>query len=832
MIDLTNLGSLSELEPLELALHWASRGVPVLPTNPANKAPWIGKQWEKQATTNPDRIRSWTQWGNGARVGVKTGLACGCGCEDGPDVLDFDVSEGKPGLAQRQALVLADVLDATQALRLVTPSGGEHWWFTGTTQHNKQNDDSVWGVDLRAHHGMVLAPGNPGYAVKSVPWSDLGKVDWETVRACPGIQRKPGTEEVKKEAPTRAPVSSLPKKASKLVAPAKFDNAVGEESPLDWFCNNTDLGKLLSDDGWSYAYTHEGRDYYARPGKSVKDGISANVWVNPDGRQTLMNFSSSVDLPTDRGLSAAQYLAYRDHGGDVRAAAKQIRTERMPQRQTASPVALVPPPVSQQPPRPPTAPPGPAVATTGTPGSELVPVREAGAPKLVTEFWERHRVLHDVRWFARERRVSPWAALGAVLAQASCRVGPHVVLPPIVGGVASLNLLVGLVGPSGKGKGAATAVASEFLDVDGKFMVEEVGTSQGIDSSFSESTPKAGTVQFNDVAFFYVPEIDTVKAHAEMSGSALLPTLRKIWSGEPLGAKYAAKERRRQVRGHAYRASVVAGIQPKRSGVLLDDVDGGTPQRWLWLPVTDPAAIRRTDRLVPPRYAGTPPQLDYDVWVPQGEKRGEKDEPLPVEQQSRYEVPVCQKAQDAIIDARELNLVSDEASMDSHSLLTRLKVATLLSFLCTRELEVTDEFWDLALSVMWVSNNTRAECQRALAEAEEEEHQKRGRGRALVSLAEAVAAPTLRDRRAERVVELGEKALGLLVSNPGVEYSPKQLKEVLGNAKTKAEFGDAVLEALAATPGVVQGPEVSSGGRKIRKLSWQPVIPPARSPGS
>jgi hypothetical protein len=156
--------------------------------------------------------------------------------------------------------------------------------------------------------------------------------------------------------------------------------------------------------------------------------------------------------------------------------------------------------------------------------------------------------------------------------------------------------LVGLVGPSGKGKGAANATATEFLGVEGMFMAEEVGTSQGIDSSFSESVPKAGTVQYNDVAFFYVPEVDTVKAHAEMSGSALLPTLRKIWSGEQLGAKYAAKERRRQVKAHGYRASVVAGIQPKRSGVLLDDVDGGTPQRWLWLPVVDPHAAGRTDK--------------------------------------------------------------------------------------------------------------------------------------------------------------------------------------------------------------------------------------------
>lgn len=827
MINLQELGNLHVLEPLDLALHWASRGVPVLPTNPQTKAPWIGKEWERKASIDPEVIRGWAfRWDAGARVGIKTGLACGCGCLDGPDVLDFDISDGKPGLDQRQTLVLANVLDATQALRLGTPSGGEHWWFLGTDQHNKQNDDAVWGIDFRAHHGMVLAPGNPGYEIKSVPWDGLGKLDWHAVELCPGLRVKPGVDRPVPVAPKRAPVSGSLPRASKLVAPQRFDNAPGEESPMDWYSRTHDFGVLLVDDGWRFAYTHEARDYYVRPGKEIQEGVSGNVMLNADGRQTFINFSTTVDLPTDRGMSAAQWYAHRHHGGRFGDAARAIRQTMMPRHETApamAPVALVatqPGPVGTD------APPGAPVSPVGPPGRELVPIAEVGEPKPVRDFWQQREVLAKIRWFARERRVAPWAVLGAVLAQASCRIGPHVVLPAIVGGVASLNLLVGLVGPSGKGKGAATAVASEFLGVEGKFMSEEVGTSQGIDSSFSESVPKLGTVQFNDVAFFYVPEIDTVKAHAEMSGSALLPTLRKIWSGEPLGAKYAAKERRRQVRAHAYRAAVVAGIQPKRSGVLLDDVDGGTPQRWLWMPVTDPTAPRRTDKLKAPVYTGTPPRLEWDVWLPCGERRGDKDEPEQVEVKTRYVIPVCQKAIDAIIDAREINLTTEAANLDSHSLLTRLKVAALLAFLDER-LEVLETDWDLALSVMWISNASRAECQRALAEAEEEEHAKRGRGRAMTSIAEQVATPVLKNRRVERIQELGGKALGILQQEPGREWSPRELKIATMDAKGVREYGDDVLAAVVATLGVMEGPEISSGGRKIRKLSWRPVIGPA-----
>jgi len=823
MIDLNELADLPT-DPLELALFWADRGLPVLPCNPDTKAPWVGKKWEQQATTDQVTIHAWWYHKPTARVGIKTGLACGCGCLDGPDVLDFDVSDGKPGIEQRRILVDAGILDGTKTLRLGTPSGGEHWWFQGTSQHNKQNDDSVWGVDLRAHHGMVLAPGNPGYEVKSVPWDELGKIDWDAIRLCLGILVKPGGGDKPRLPPTHPVGGSVPAPSrSKLVAPARFDNAPGEESPMDWYTRTHDLAELLVDDGWKYAYSSEGRDYFVRPGKEIKEGVSGNLMINADGRQTLINFSTSVDLPTDRGMSAAQWYAYRHHRGNFGDAARTIRQTMMPRREPVPTMPLGGPGTNQTALTGTSIPQSAPVAPVGTPGAELVPLREVGQPEIVSDFWQRKRVLHEIRWLARERRVAPWAVLGAVLAQASCRIGPHVVLPAIVGGVASLNMLVGLVGPSGKGKGAATAVASEFLSVEGRFMSEEVGTSQGIDSSFSESTPKVGTVQFNDVAFFYVPEVDTVKAHAEMSGSALLPTLRKIWSGEQLGAKYAAKERRRQVRAHGYRASVVAGIQPKRSGVLLDDVDGGTPQRWLWLPVTDPSAPRRTDKLHAPPYVGTPPHLEWDVWLPYGEHRGEKDEPLPVEVKTRYVIPVCQKATEAIVDARELNLVSDESTMDSHGLLTRLKVAALLAFI-DRRLEVTDEDWDLALSVMWISNKTRAECQRALAEAEEEEHARRGRGRAMVSMAEAVAAPALRDRRVERIQEIGLKALGIMQATPGREYSPKEIREASMDARARREFGADVLAALIATPGVTEGPEISSGGRKIRKLSWRPVI--------
>lgn len=809
---------LDGLSGVELALFWAGNGMRVLPVSqPPAKRPLI-KAWQDHCTDNQTEIHAWWFHHPNARVGLATG-------DPGFDVLDFDVAEGKPGLAQLEKLLDLGIIEPGTFYLVGTPSGGRHLLFKGSDQRNKQNEKAVPGVDFRGVGGQVLAAGNDGYTLLATPHAGLGPISWDEVRLAleaPKTNQEtlPGTRIP--PIPPR-PSERLPVRKTRLVAPARgYDDPIGEESPLDWYTRNHDMEALLAEAGWRFAYDHGEKRHYTRPGKNKTDGVSGNIATMNDGRRVFYSFSSSVDLPTDTALSTAQLYAWMHHGGDMRAAASQIRRTMMPVRERPSSGYPAAPPVASVVLGGTGIPPAAPVAPEGSTSTDLVPIVVAGEPQMVTDFWSQRPGLRNIRWFARERRVSPWATLGAVLAQTSCRIGPHVVLPPIVGGVASLNLLVGLVGPSGKGKGAAIATAADLLRVEGKFMMEEVGTAQGIDASFTETPAKGGPVQFNDVAFFYVPEIDTIKAHAEMSGSALLPTLRKVWSGEPLGAKYAGKERRRPVRGHAYRASVVAGIQPKRSGVLLADADGGTPQRWLWLPVSDPGARRRTDKLVPPIYNQPPPHLDYDVWIPQGEQRGEKDEPLPVEAQSRYEIPVCRRAQNEIIDARELNLLSDEASMDSHSLLTRLKVAALLAFLLEAKMEVDDFYWDLALPVMWMSNATRQICVKAMEESEEDDNHRRGRNRAAQSMAEQIAVPVLRDRRADRIHELGLKALGILQATPGQEYSPKQLREATMDAKSQREFGADVLAAVIAVPGVVQGPEVSSGGRKIRKLSWTP----------
>jgi len=333
-------------------------------------------------------------------------------------------------------------------------------------------------------------------------------------------------------------------------------------------------------------------------------------------------------------------------------------------------------------------------------------------------FWTSRTELQHIRDLARERLVSPWATLGAVLAHVCARIGPHVVLPPIVGGVASLNTFWGLVGTSGGGKDAALAVARDLLWLNDNIPTHEVGTGQGIDSMFTTQI-KGRPVQTCDAALLTLTEIDSLGGHAAMSGSTVMATLRKVYSGSALGARYADKAKRRPVGQHRYRAALVAGIQPARSGILLNDADGGTPQRWVWLPTNDP----RTDEHPEPecRTEAADQRIDwhrYQNLLAYGESE-EEDDPVPA--RPRIEIKVCDLARSTIIDNRKAvlaaPLITEHADLNGHSLLARLKVAALLALFNDGRTEVTDDDWALSAHVMRVSDTTRAACAAALATA-------------------------------------------------------------------------------------------------------------------
>jgi hypothetical protein len=360
-------------------------------------------------------------------------------------------------------------------------------------------------------------------------------------------------------------------------------------------------------------------------------------------------------------------------------------------------------------------------AATTRPADDWPAAPTAPGPVPYDDIWNARPKLAHVHAYARARMGSPWAVLGVVLAKVVVNTPYAVYLPPTIGVKASLNLFVALVAPSGGGKGIAYGIGDEAFAMP-KVHKSKTGSGEGFAHSFLYRKPRTpgtppppaggGGDELDGLEWRYdshailfsVSEVDLMGAQASRQGATLMPELRAAWSGEALGTSaYADATRRVPVPEHEYRLCLLLQTQPHRSKWLLEDADGGTPLRFLWLPATDPDIPDELGPL-PTRMGWTPPLVTKEL-----ANRG-------------GEMPVCETAtsylQDNFRVATRRSIgqgkdASEDEALAAHSGLTRLKVAAALAILEGR-LNVNDEDWWLSGLVMARSDATRAEIQQAV----------------------------------------------------------------------------------------------------------------------
>jgi hypothetical protein len=319
------------------------------------------------------------------------------------------------------------------------------------------------------------------------------------------------------------------------------------------------------------------------------------------------------------------------------------------------------------------------------------------------DFWTARDELTHIRTYAQAQMAAPWATLGGVLARIICQVPPAVVLPDIINDEASLNLTLALVGRSGDGKGGSVAVARRAVDIGTpQFQVHTLGSGQGIAHGYGHWEPgkdgePGGVVQHATSVMFNVEEVDHLTAHNNQNASTALAELRRFCMGEKLGHLYADRTRRIEIPAHHYRGAIVVGVQPARAGVILNDVDGGTAQRFTWWPTID----------------HNPPDIEPQRPEPWQWKMP-PDIPEPSIFTGRRPLPICQAVRDAVREARRARNRGEGDPLDGHALLTRERIAAALGIL-NGHWGINDEDWDLAGQVMAISDATRAGVAAALA---------------------------------------------------------------------------------------------------------------------
>jgi hypothetical protein len=278
---------------------------------------------------------------------------------------------------------------------------------------------------------------------------------------------------------------------------------------------------------------------------------------------------------------------------------------------------------------------------------------------------------------------------------------------------------------------------------------------------------------------FDVAEVDVLSAlTGGRSGSTLLGMLRQAWSGEALGRATASAERNVSIPEHSYRLSLIVGVQPERAGALMADAGGGTPQRFLWLPATDPTMQLGVPEPEPIKWQ--PPRKLYQAGQDQL-------------------IKVCQTARDDIQAVRLQNGRGEVGELDGHAMLTREKVAAALGLLEGRY-SIDEEDWRLAGVIMAKSDETRAEIQSTLADQAERQNAARGK-------AAAVQKVNADETEAEMKTQAAAKAIRHQLEGRGWRARSELRKSI--KAVHRPYFDDAmsVLEAGA----VVEERPVASG---------------------
>lgn len=305
--------------------------------------------------------------------------------------------------------------------------------------------------------------------------------------------------------------------------------------------------------------------------------------------------------------------------------------------------------------------------------------------RLPANFYAERERLSHIRDAAHNRGRSPDSVLMATVCRFVTIVDYRWVLPPIVGGVGSLNCVAGLIGSSGMGKSSAAHIAEELVPFDDPSWVKPLGSGEGIAAAFLSSRSETDPPR---AAMFYVDEGAVVHDLGTRKGATLLPTIRTAAHGGQLGQQNGNRETTRIVPAHSYRLALLAGFQPVNAGPFIRDDSTGTPQRFVWAAVTDPEIPEPGHR---PDWPG--PLAGWHLEEPDAPRT-----PLTVSEAIRNEIEWN--------DHQRATGKVSSTPLDSHRDLERLRLAGVLALFDSRT-HVTDDDWRLALAWSAVSANLR-----------------------------------------------------------------------------------------------------------------------------
>lgn len=791
-----------------------AHGLCVIPAaTTGEKKPWPdGPSWKRYQVERPAPVQI-DAWFSGGRY---DGLGIVCGAISGNvEMFEFEGRAVKEGVLRE----LADIAEASglgdlwrrvfDGYREVTPSGGIHLVYRvegvvagnvklarrpATVDELAENPDEKIKVlvETRGEGGfVVVAPSGGRTHDSGAPWV-LQSGGFDTIPTITPEERDAlhhlgGAMD---QMPTPELIPSIPH-------PRTYGGQQGGARPGDDFNSRASWDDILSPRGWEKVYASGSTVYWKRPGKRM--GISATTGRN--AADNLYVFSTSTEFEAEKPYDKFGAYALLNCGGSIPVAAKELLSLGYGRRPESLPHPVPQPgriPEAENIPYP-TEEPDDGEWTQG-------PVRRRGV--LPEEFWERP-VLRHIRQAAHFRNRSGDLVFGGVLARLSSMLPYSMTADTGVGSPACLNMLVGLLGPSGSGKSSAAWIPRILLPAPAELPFLDdlpLGSGQGIAEAFMgeiEEISETGAVyssgpnkgkpkltvktkrgQVRHNVLFYVDEGESLTKQLDSKGTSIVgDTLRRAWVGAPLGQFNGQQVNTRVVPEGTYSLGMMVGFQEVTARVLLADHGTGTPQRFLWVSATDPG--------IPDECVPNPGPLSLKIL--RGTYRGG---PVTFDSAIMQEI----RRDDTASARGEIKY----APLDSHRPLMLVKVAVLLAILEDR-VHVTAEDWRLA-KIVW---ETSCELRDALVEqgrreeAEEEERRTEAHVRREVRAHAAISAVGDDIKRVARLI------LKYLNSSGGPMTRGALNKKI---AQRDRKYKDAALNFAEARGWVaIEGDEITLG---------------------
>lgn len=427
------------------------------------------------------------------------------------------------------------------------------------------------------------------------------------------------------------------------------------------------------------------------------------------------------------------------------------------------------------------------------------------------EFWNSRDYLQYVRDYAYAKTEAPYALLLATICRVSAEVGPHIVLPDVVGSHVSLNYYGVLVDNSGGGKTSVLNMSRSFSPWE----TEECGVTsgEGLITSYTRRAKQEdgsyATEMKTDRLLVLVDESEALLAIDSRHGNTTMSHLRTLWSsGGSIGLNNKAEVEKQRLAAHSVRTAVIVGGQPVALGRVLTDEGRGTAERFVTMRLSDPTI----PSVQPPRPQGALPlRLDHLPHPQSGVLRSVEYDPRI--RQFIVETHWAEKTGTA--QTSSVISPSKFGKVTGHRVLLIAKTAALLASWDGRTM-VTFEDWALAVHFLTVSGEARAWAMERLEAARDADNRAVG----VATAHREMAAEEVKSRTA--LGKTVDRALGV-VSASAKEMSASQIRKKV--AHTQRPFLDQALESAVALGKLVAVERPDQSGRGGGAVTWYSLGP-------